>query len=732
MHQRWKDIEPTMLNTPDPKPRAPEHPHIDWVDWADWIHEATSKLKRKLGDRTSKLPAVLTLPEWWRKEFGGRWEWIPAIWSRLPKELPKAPDNWRELSIQDLNLIPELPSPLIADWAIPWIEIVEKLRAPFLDDLSRYRKEPVRWRRPSYELMSRSLRTKGTEVHKGANAGLNHGAIDERFMSFNSMSAFDNLKTLESFLKQKSCALIYADLDRLEHALSVLIPQAAPADSRIYDTTQIIAVGSFQTASTSSVLAQSTRWLGDPRTDAAIAEFENWKRKPKPMHWKWKDWSNRRKQLWGWDDSETNNDFHDRAWSACASNEPIDNKPSEELKAKFRAHAADIESKRNEYAAYVDIAEKKTNWALKPSKALMALWNEQLKTASEEVENSFTKDKKLGLERTGLEELANEELRSLKYRKSRAIPRYKNELVSDLYKDEEDEGAVELPDEDEIPDEDVDVSDIEDIEPEDDDADVDYDNEKPQSFYEPGPEASEGTCYINDPRFSDDEDAVGPPEGHEHIIPSYEDNTRATKDPYTHDELEAVRGYVKGVDKKSEQARRIPIVIEMIYHNRTPEEALEIHNDSETKPKTAQKWKERFVEAAMIFKDRPNGMPDVELTDEMLDDIKEGAAYVLLDLGNGWKYHQLDTATYDDLDAAVQALKEDKILSAWKESTVRKKTQKDFIGRKVVRRIELQRIREKFDARFMKRWVLRDPNQWPKSRHYRGLLGDLASREAQE
>ena len=128
----------------------------------------------------------------------------------------------------------------------------------------------------------------------------------------------------------------------------------------------------------------------------------------------------------------------------------------------------------------------------------------------------------------------------------------------------------------------------------------------------------------------------------------------------------------------------------------------------------------------MICKDRPSGVPDVELTDEILDYIKDGAAYVLLDLGNGWKFHPLDTETNGSLGAAVQALKEAKIRAAWKESDLRKRTQKDPIRHKEMRRLALEEIRNRFDDRFKNPWVVRDPNQWPA---WRGLLGDLAGRE---
>ena len=504
-------------------------------------------------------------------------------------------------------------------------------------------------------------------------------------------------------------------------------------DTNTYETTQMIAVGSFQTASTGSTLAHSTRWLGDPTNDAAIAEYESWKRKPKLAHWHWKDLRNRRKNLWGCSDAETTDDFHDRMMHQ-AQLLPKQEKRREydltfciseerdvELQTTFETHAADLESNRNEYIVDLNAYEKKkqkrplkfsterfpdgpvatVDWAAKPTKAFLAFWNEIL------AEN-------------GCEP---EEVRSLKYRKSRAIPRYKDELVSDLDKEEEpDEDAEELPEEDAVPDEDTVVSDVEEVEPEDDD--VDGDNEDPESFSEPESGTSEGTSYGNDPRFSDDEDTAGPPEGHDHNIPIYEDATRKTHDPYTHEELEAARKHASSEKWK----KRAPVVLEMIVHGRTPEEALEICG-VKAKPKTAQKWKERFMEEAEMLKDRPSGEPNAEMTDEMFDDIKDGAAYVLVDFENGWMYHKLDTETYDDLDAAVQAFKEDKIRAAWKESDVRKNTQKDFIEHKEARRLELQRIRETFDERFKTHQVARDPNQWPKSRNHRGLIGALVSWE---
>jgi len=368
------------------------------------------------------------------------------------------------------------------------------------------------------------------------------------------------------------------------------------------------------------------------------------------------------------------------------------------IEKEIPAGAANVTRLRSAYSA--EVAFEAAELSKNAKEALTDLWEARLRD----------------------EGLAGEELRSLKYRKSKAIPRYKNELVADLDKENEDEDAEDMPDEDAVSDEDLIASDLEEIEPEDDDPELSED-EGSESFSDSGSETSEGICYTNDPRFSDDEDAAGPPEGHDHILPMYEDSTRKTQDPYTHEELEYVRRHADRVKKDPERRHIPPVVFEMVMHKRTPEEALEICG-VDAKPKTAQKWKERFTEEAEMLKDSPDGIPYVAMSDEMLDDIKSGSAYVLLDLGNGWKYHKLDTETYATLDAAKKALKVEKILAAWKESDVRKKT-KDFIKRKE----ELGKIRDQFDQRFEHAHTYRDPNRWPRSLNHRGLLGDLAGRE---
>jgi|SRR5580692_3330651 hypothetical protein len=720
------------------EPWVPTHARIDWAT------------------ENEKVPVVLMLPDRWRKEFGGRWGWDPATWAPRYEWLPGkwAPLKWLQATDPKglLALLAPLPTQglkIITDWVMPWQAVVERgraadrrlqewLRIPvrFSEWLRVQLGEPVKGRPVTFSVMSRSLRVRGNEVTKGANAGLDADALDERAMSFMWLSAFVSKRAMKSFIMNRSSEQLGRDLDRLDKALAILIPQAAPIDPSIYETTQTISTGIFTSPSTSSAVTHSTRWLGDPPADAAIAEYESWKRKPKPEKWKWADWSNRRKQLWGCNDSAPDDDFHDRTMNQAQSL-PAEEKRREydltfciseerdvELQTKFETHAADLEVQRRKHVERVNAEVKNP---IEFSEALTDEWNARLAEIAAEAESAFTSDRKLGLEHTGLENLGNKELRSLKYRKSHAIPRYKNELAADLDNEADDE-AEELPDEDAVPDEDEVVSDVEEVEPEDDD--LDEGNEDSEIFSEPESETSEGTSYSNDPRFSDDDAAAGPPEGHHHLVPDYEDNLRKTREErqYTHEELQYVRRHADRVKKDPARRHISPVVIEMIVHNRTPEEALDICG-VDAKPKTAQKWKERFVEEAEMLKDRPNGIPDVEMTDEMFDDIKEGAAYVLVDLDNGWKYHKLETETYATLDAAVQALKEDKIRAAWKECDVRKKTQKGFIKYKEVRRLEMEKIREKFDQRFKGSYVARDPNQWPKSTNYRGLLGDLVDME---
>lgn len=714
------------------------------LPWSEkWTaSEWTPTHPRIFGDERDELPA------WWRKEFGKLWDWNPAAWARTSSIQCdcKFCQVMRDSEVQDFSSVHRFfsyqgkPSNLI--------EIPERFRKQAgLDDGLVFHywgperfPEPPKIRPARFEGMPRSER-------ELVNRNLNQGALDERFMSAGLLAAAKDLKTLDSYLNKTTFAQIYSDLDHLDSALATLIPEAAPLDPSIYETTQMIAVGSFMLPSTGSVVAHSTRWTEDPHNEAAIAEYEAWKLN-RPT---WAQPTNRRKNLWGNSGAEPD-DFHGRMWRAQVAEVPINDKPPKALTDKFEAHAADLKRLRDEYTTDINAQEMKKNpkrplvfsmtgedlpngpvatiefTALKPSEGLMKEWNARLADEAAKVKEHFKKDSKLGLEHTGLEELGNEELRSLKYRKSRAIPKDYEETVDEDEVSDEDEAPVEVTPVAGADDE----AEYEEVEAEDDD--LDTDNEEAEAFSESGSETSNGTCYVNDPRFSDDEDAVGPPEGHHHIIPMYEDNTCETNDPYDHEDLEAARGLAESRKNNQEEASRIPVVMTMVQYNRTPEEALEICG-VDAKPKTAQKWKERFMEDAMIFKGRPNGIPDADLTDEMLVDIKEGAAYVLLDLENGWKYHKLDTDTYATLAACVQALKEQKIQAAWKESDLRKATQKDFIKHKKhkkVRRLELQKIRERFDERFEKHWVARDPNQWPKSTNHRGLVADAARREGLE
>lgn len=723
---------------------VPKQPLIDWSTenlsaWAAWA--------------SGKLPAALVLPKWWRKEYGSRWDWDPTKWISVPNG-PSCIGH--EYGHQNCDFCSSVRR---------YAELAAQPQVLQTDGCF-WSQQPFRFRPARFEGMSKTER--GTQLIVPArgqarqrikvvslNAGLNSEALDDRAMSFMWWSPFSNQRSLKSFIMNRSSEQLGPDLDRLDKALAILIPQAAPIDTSIYESTQKISTGNFTSPSTSSALAHSTRWLGDPppllpgRAICTAAEYEQWKRKPKPPEWKWKDFDNRRKQLWGCNDSEPNEDFHDRiTHQATLLPKPktlrecvevvadgltfyVSAERDDELAAKFEARAEEIKAQRREHDERVKAEEKKPS---EFSEALMDKWNARLAKEAADAEAAFTPDKQLGIEHTGLENLKNEELRSLQYRKSRAIPRYKNELVSDLDK-EQDEDAEELPDEDAVPDEDEAVSDVEDVAPEDDD--LDPDNEESEAFSDSGSETSEGTCYINDSRFSDDEDAVGPPEGHDHLIPDYEDNLRKTHEDrqYTHEELEYVRRHAERV-KKDPKRRHIPsIALEVICRNRTIEEALELCGVEE-KPKTAQRQVERFVAEAEMHKDSSNGTPYVEISDEILDDIKAGSAYVKLDLDNGWKYHRLDTETYATLDEAVLALKEKKIAAAWAESAVRKKTEGrgkrrgDFvIKNREVRRQELQKIRDKFDQRFKDAQVYRDPNQWPE---WRGLLGDSVGREGQE
>lgn len=223
--------------------------------------------------------------------------------------------------------------------------------------------------------------------------------------------------------------------------------------------------------------------------------------------------------------------------------------------------------------------------------------------------------------------------------------------------------------------------------------------------------------------FDDDEEAAGRPEGHDEII----DKTRKTQKPLTHEDLKSARKLADDKIRHSKPDPKIPIIITLIHGNRTPQEALEKHSATDkVKPKALQKAKERFMKEARTLAERPNGIPYVPFNDEMFDVIKDGGAYVLMNLGNGWKYHRLETKGCYNLAQAIMALKEAKIRSAWKESDLRKRTQKDLIGNKKKRAEARQKIVARIDRRFSKIHIATDPLQWPGGkRSWRGLLREV-------
>ena len=227
--------------------------------------------------------------------------------------------------------------------------------------------------------------------------------------------------------------------------------------------------------------------------------------------------------------------------------------------------------------------------------------------------------------------------------------------------------------------------------------------------------------------FDDDEESAGPPEGHDHII----DKTRQTHKPRTHEELKATRKLADDKIRHGNFDSKIPIIMTMLHGNRTPAEALVKHNAvDEVKPKTLQKQKERFMKEAKMSADRPNGIPYVPFSDEMFDVIKDGGAYALMNLGNGWRYHRLPTKGCRFLTQAVAKLKEAKILSAWRESDLRKRTQKDFIRNKKKRLQERQKIVARIDRCFSKIHVIADPLQWPNGCTWRGILSEVIKENA--
>jgi hypothetical protein len=193
-----------------------------------------------------------------------------------------------------------------------------------------------------------------------------------------------------------------------------------------------------------------------------------------------------------------------------------------------------------------------------------------------------------------------------------------------------------------------------------------------------------------DPRFTDDEEESGRPEGCDWIerVKDGRDATRQTEDPPSHEDLQALRNLVVA---KPDPVKN-PVVLEMVIKGRTAEEVAAKYN---VNPKTAQTWKDRTMDKAQMLVIRPDGRPNIPVTDEMLDVAVGGGAYVLVNLGNGWGYQPLDVEKHNKLDQAIAALKEDKICAAWKDSDVCKKTIKRYRSLlKGGRLIELAQIQE--------------------------------------
>jgi hypothetical protein len=355
---------------------------------------------------------------------------------------------------------------------------------------------------------------------------------------------------------------------------------------------------------------------------------------------------------------------------AVAAEEPIDDAPPPAMATKFKAHAADLESKRNEYAAALTVRESLTpiqQWA--GEQEAMRLFREA--------------------------EMPQPELRSLKYRKSRAIPKYKNELVADLDK-EPDEDAEELPDEDAVPDDDAVVSDVEDVEPEEDD--TDEDNEEPEGFSEPESETSEGSSYYNDQRFCDDEDAVGRPEGHDHLEPMYEDATTKETDLLDHDDLQSVRDLIDAkaeageycrpgdpadatiekngikVNKLNKEFQSDSFIVEWILTNATKDQTLK---DEErwlaqatarlqtTMDALYQRRQELLKRSRAMRNNGGSLVPDEpKLTYAQAVDIADcGATYIKVKLNDRaeWTWYKVDVEKHGSVAAAIEALKLSKL-----------------------------------------------------------------------
>ena len=178
-----------------------------------------------------------------------------------------------------------------------------------------------------------------------------------------------------------------------------------------------------------------------------------------------------------------------------------------------------------------------------------------------------------------------------------------------------------------------------------------------------GSETNDGTCYNNDPRFDDGEENSGRPEGHDHLIPMYEAGTCETEEPKTHEQLVVIRRTAKEKVVAGEDAREVGYKLEMFTRNRTAQEVAEkLH----VNPATVQKWKERFFVEAMAMMDGKTEIPYVQLSYAQAEDIADnGAVYVLAKLPKSkWTWYKLDVTKHGTIEAALEALKIDKMFNA--------------------------------------------------------------------
>jgi hypothetical protein len=180
-------------------------------------------------------------------------------------------------------------------------------------------------------------------------------------------------------------------------------------------------------------------------------------------------------------------------------------------------------------------------------------------------------------------------------------------------------------------------------------------------------ETNDGTCYNNDPRFDDDEENSGRPEGHDHIIPLYEDGTCETEEPLTHEQLQVIRQTANDKIAAGEDPQKVKYTLEIFTRNRTAKEAAENQN---IKPATAQKQQERFFVEAMAMLDGKKGIPYVELSYKQAEDIADnGAVYALVKPPKStWTWYRLDVAEHGTIEAALEALKIDKMFNALEDN----------------------------------------------------------------